>query len=159
MPRKHIIFRLLNNRPNKIQPISNRPRFRNLLSRPLTGAPIEGPTIVNNIVHCPYSFLNRSTNIRPMTINNIHILHIQPLQRSFCPLDNMFPGQAFVVGAGATPEYLSGDYYVGTFPSELSDCLAHDFFSSTVGVDFCVVEEVNAVVTAGLKEGFGFFDV
>ncbi|CAH1440847.1 unnamed protein product [Lactuca virosa] len=76
-------------RPN---PIRNSPSLCNLLRRPLTSSPIKRPTFIDHMIHSPNCFLNRRLQIRSMTINHIDILHIQSFQRSFSPLDDMFPG-------------------------------------------------------------------
>ncbi|ONK79520.1 uncharacterized protein A4U43_C01F7190 [Asparagus officinalis] len=94
-----------------------------------------------------------------MAIQHVHVIHVQPLQRRLGPLDDVLPGQALVVWAGPTPEDLGGDDKIGPFPAQLADRLAHDLLGAAVGVDLGVVEEVDAVVSAELEEGFGLLDV
>lgn len=71
----------------------------------------------------------------------------------------MLPGESLIVGTLTAPEDLSGNDDVRAFPAEFTDGLSHDLLGTAVGVDFGVVEEVDAVVTATLEEGLGFFDV
>lgn len=159
MPGQQIILRLLNNGPHQIQPLGDPPSLSDLLSRPLTGPPIKSPTLINHIVHSPHRLLNRRSDIRPVAIDKIHIIHIQPLQRRLGAFDDVLSGEALVVGAGPTPEDLGGNDDVGALPSELADGLAHDLLGAAVGVDLGVVEEVDAVVSAGLEERLGLLDV
>ena len=159
VPVQEVILRLFNNRSNQIQPISNSPSFSNLLTRPLTSPPIKSPTLINNKIHCSYSLLNRSTNIRPMTIHNINILHPQSLQRRFRTFHNMLPWQPLIIRSLSSPEDLCRNNDIRPFPVQLFDCLSHDLLCATVGVDFCVVEEVYAVVAAALEKRFCFFNV
>lgn len=71
----------------------------------------------------------------------------------------MLPRKSLVVGTLTAPEDLSRNDDVRAFPAEFTDGLSHDLFGSAIGVDFGVVEEVDAVITATLEERLGFFDV
>lgn len=95
----------------------------------------------------------------PVAINHIDVVHVEPLERGLSALDYVLPGQALVVGTGATPEDLGGDDDVGSLPAELADSLAHDLLGAAVGVDLGVVEEVDAVVAAALEERLGLLHV
>lgn len=159
MPGEEIILGLLNNGPNEIEPLSNAPRLRDLLRRPLTRPPIIGPALINDVIHSPDGLLDGSGDVGAVAVDEIDVIHVQSLQTSLGALDDVLAGEALVVGAGAAPEDLGGDDDVGALPAELLDGLAHDLLGAAIGVDLGVVEEVDAVVAAALEDGFGLLDV
>lgn len=159
MPGQQIVLRLLDRRPDEIQQVRNPPRLRDLLRAPLARPPVKRPPLIDHIVHRPHSLLDRGRRVRPVTVDHVHVLHVQPLQRGLGPLDDVLARQALVVGARPAPEDLGGDDEVGALPAELADGLAHDLLGPAVGVDLGVVEEVDAVVAAALEKGLGFLDV
>ena len=87
-----------------------------------------------------------------MTIYNVDVVHVEAFQGSFGALDDVFSGEAFIVGALAAPKDLGGTDDVGSLPPELANGLAHDLFRAAVGVDLGIVEEVDAVVAGALQE-------
>ena len=87
-----------------------------------------------------------------MTINNVDVVHVEAFQGSFGALDDVFSGEAFIVGALAAPKDLGGNDDVGSLPPELANGLAHDLFRAAVGVDLGIVEEVDAVVAGAMQE-------
>ena len=159
MPGQQIVLGLFDNRPHQIQPLRDAPRLRDLLRRPLARPPIKRPPLIDHIIHRPHRLFDRRRRIGPVTIDHIHILHLQSLERGLGAFDDVLSGEALVVGSGAAPEYLGGDDEVGALPSELAEGLAHDLLGAAVGVDLGVVEEVDAVVAAALEEGLGLLDV
>lgn len=94
-----------------------------------------------------------------MAINDIQVIHIKPLKRGLGAFYDVLPGEALIVGTGSAPEDLCGDDDIGALPSQLPDRLAHDLLGAAIGVDFGVIEEVNAVVPATLHKRLGFFDI
>src|SRR5699024_5883016 len=61
----------------------------------------------------------------------------------FRAFDDVLPGQAAVVRAGATPKYFRGNDQVGAFPAGPADDVAHHPFGFAVRVAFRVVKEVH----------------
>lgn len=87
-----------------------------------------------------------------MTINNVDVIHVEAFQGSLGALDDVFSGEAFIVGSLAAPKDLGRNDDVGSLPPELANGLPHDLFGAAVGVDLGIVEEVDAVVAAALQE-------
>lgn len=94
-----------------------------------------------------------------MTVENIHVFHVEAFQGGLGSLNDVLAGEPLVVGPLSTPKYLGGNDNVGALPAQLPDGLAHDFLGAAVGVDLGVVEEVHAVVAAALEEGLGLLHV
>lgn len=159
VPRQQIVLRLLDDRADEIQAVGNPPRLRDLLSAPLAGPPVERPPLIDHVVHGPHRLLDRRRRVRPVAVDDVDVVHVQPLEGGFGPLDNVLAGETLVVGPWAAPEDLGGDDEVGALPAELADGLAHDLLGPSVGVHLGVVEEVDAAVAAALEEGLGLFDV
>lgn len=95
----------------------------------------------------------------PVTIDQINIIHIKPLQRSLSSFDNMFPRQTLVVRTRSTPKDLGGNDDIRPFPTQLPNSLTHDLLSSTIGINLGVVEKVNPVVFTTLEKRLGFFNI
>lgn len=151
VPGQQIVLRLFDDWPDQIQPLSYSPSLCDLLSRPFAGAPIESPPLVDHIVHRSDGFFNGGRRVWTVTVNNVDILHIHSLQRSFCALHDVLSGQSLIIWTRSTPEDLSGDDDIGATPTQLADCLTHDLLGSAIGVDLGVIEEVDAVITAALQ--------
>lgn len=159
MSREEVVLRLFGDGSDEVKTLGGGPRLGDLLRRPLAGTPIEGPTLIDHKVHRPHRLLDGRGRVRAMAIQDIDIIHIQALERSFGAFDDVLPGEAPVVGAWAAPEELGGDDEVGALPTELAEGLAHDLLSAAIGVDLGVVEEVDAMVAAALEEGLGLLHV
>lgn len=71
----------------------------------------------------------------------------------------MLSRKPLVIGTRTSPKDLGGNDYIGALPSKLPNGLTHDLLGSAIGVDFGVVEEIDAVVTAALEKRFGLSDV
>lgn len=152
MPGQEIILRLLHNGTNQVQPLSDSPSLGDLLGRPLAGAPIKSPALIDDIIHGPNGLLDGRGGVRAVAIENVEVVHVEPLERGLGALDEVLAGEALVVGAGPTPEDLGGDDDVGALPAQLPYGLAHDLLRPPAGVHLRVVEEVDAVITAALEE-------
>lgn len=159
MSREEVVLRLFGDGSDEVKTLGGGPRLGDLLRRPLAGTPIEGPPLIDHKVHRPHRLLDGCGRVRAMAIQDIDVLHIQALERSFGAFDDVLPGEAPVVGAWAAPEELGGDDEVGALPTELTEGLAHDLLSAAIGVDLSVVEEVDAMVAAALEEGLGLLHV
>lgn len=107
------------------------------------------------MIHGPHRLLDRRGGVRAVTVDKIDVIHIQSLERSLGTFNDVLPGEALVIGTGTAPEDLGGDDDVGALPSELPNGLAHDLLGPAIGVDFGVVEEIDAMVTATLEKRFG----
>ena len=159
MPGQEVILGLLDNRTDQIKPLSNTPGLGDLLGGPLAGPPVEGHAVFNEEVHGPNGLLDGRRRVGSVAVDDINIVHVEPLERGLGPFDDVLAGEALVVGPLASPEDLGGNDDVGALPPELPDGLAHDLLGAAVGVDLGVVEEVDAVVAAALEEGLGFLHV
>jgi len=159
VPGQEIILRLFNNGPDEVESLGHRPGLGDLLGRPLTGAPVESPAVVDDVVHGPHGFLDGRGGVGAVAVDNVDVVHVEALERGLGALDNVLAREALVVGALAAPEDLGRNDDVGALPAELPDGLPHDLLGAAVGVDLRIVEEVDAVVAAALEQRLGLLHV
>jgi len=159
VPGQEVILRLFNNRPDEVESLGHSPGLSDLLGRPLTGAPVESPAVVNNVVHGPHGFLDGRGDVGAVAVENVDVVHVEALERGLGALHYVLTREALVVGALTAPEDLGRNDDVGALPPELPDRLPHDLLGAAVGVDLGIVEEVDAVVAAGLEQRLGLLHV
>eukprot|EP00268_Persea_americana_P015220 TRINITY_DN16945_c1_g1_i1.p2 TRINITY_DN16945_c1_g1~~TRINITY_DN16945_c1_g1_i1.p2 ORF type:complete len:223 (-),score=21.59 TRINITY_DN16945_c1_g1_i1:164-832(-) len=147
-----IVLGLLDDRTNKIEPLRDRPCLGDLLGGPLAGTPIQGPPMIDHIVHGSHCLLNWGSSIGAMAVEDVDIVHVQSRERGLGALYDVLPRETLVVGSSSAPEDLSGDDDVRPLPPKLADRLPHDLLRSAIEEDLGVVEEVHAVVAAALEE-------
>ena len=159
VPREEVVLGLLDDRADEVEAGGDGTGLSDLLGGPLGSAPVECPALVDDMVHGADGLLDGGGGVRAVAQDDVDVVHVEAAEGGAGALDEVLPGEALVVGAGAAPEDLGGHDDVGPAPTELADGLAHDLLRSAVGVDLGVVEEVHAVIAAALQQDLRLLDI
>ena len=157
--REEVVLWLLDDGPDEVEAVGDRPCLGDLLRGPLGRAPVEGPSLVDDPVHGAHGLLDGRGCVGAVAVDDVDVVHVEALERALEPLDDVLPGESLVVGPLSSPEELGGDDDIGAAPAQVPDGLAHDLLGAAVGVDLGVVEEVDPHVAARLQERPGLLDV
>jgi len=91
--------------------------------------------------------LDRSSNVKSVSIDNVHIWLLHALQRALQTLDNVLLAKTSGIGllASSTEEHLGRKHILVARPGKLLESLAHLDLGSTIGVRLSSIEEVTPV--------------
>jgi hypothetical protein len=78
---KHVVFGLLHEGWDQVFPPGYAVSVHNLLGAPLAGSPVKSFSLLYDLVHRPDSLLDRRIDIRPVAKEQIHVIHLQSLER------------------------------------------------------------------------------
>jgi hypothetical protein len=152
-----IVLRLLGDRCNQVVSLSNLTRLHDLRRTPFTRTPVVGQIeIADDLCETLDNLSHRCPDIWSMSEHNIHVRLLETLERALQTLHHMLPRQSTGVGLLATraEEDFGGEDVLIARPVELLERLAHLDLALAVGVDFCSVEEVDAMIPRCLEAFF-----
>ena len=87
----HVILILSTDGFMKIEFLTNLECFEDLINVPVTGSPIKSFSIFNDIMKSSASFLYWGALIIAMSINNVHVVHLESFKGALNCLSNMLP--------------------------------------------------------------------
>ena len=124
---------------------------------PFAGAPVEDFALHDEVVHGAAGFEDGRGGVGAVAVVEIEVVHLETLEGVVAGLDEVFAGEAGLVGFIVFPaeEGFGGHDVTAAAPLRLFEDVAHDEFGFAVGVGLGVVEEVHAGVVGGVEEFFG----
>jgi len=108
-----IVLRLLYDWRTEASGFADFDGFRDLGSRPLRGAPVEGIPSLDQPVEGTAHFLHWSLGVRSVSIDHIHVVQLESLDAVEGSFNDMLPGESLVIDIDAwlrsEEENLCGD--------------------------------------------------
>lgn len=88
-PRRLPILWLLHDGPDESQAVGNANGLLDLRGGPLTRAPVEAETFLDDMVKSADDLLHRSSHIRPMSQYDVHVIELEAFERSVQAFDDV----------------------------------------------------------------------
>lgn len=153
----HGVLRLFNNGSDEAKSVTAGIGFSNSISRPFRSTPVEGLSVVDEIVEGSAGFFDGSGIIGSVAEDNIDVVQLESLEGVVAAFNDVLAGKTHVVNTSTTEEELGGDNDLFSGEIELLESLTEGDFTLALAVTFSSVEEVDTIVERLLDQFLGSF--